>query len=223
MPTWSSTAARLPGLVAPVNHKVIVVAPHPDDETLGVGGIIFDWIRAGIDVRILIVSDGAASHRHPDVVSIRMNEAFSASHALGAQGRTNFLHFPDAGLHSYENDIASAVTSFLSDDNGPCVLLGPRVDDGHSDHDAVAFALKQVATSRPKTLQWKYGVWTWVQPYDAKLLVSSFCWSMSAEARLAKAEAISRYASQVTGLLGEQIVTDQLLAAVDTGTEVVWC
>src|SRR5215203_6825970 len=44
------------------DDKVLVLAPHPDDETLGCGGIIPLHLQAGDDVRIAIVTDGRRSH-----------------------------------------------------------------------------------------------------------------------------------------------------------------
>src|ERR1700733_997679 len=50
--------------VAPQARKILVVAPHPDDESLGCGGLISLSAQAGSSVYIVFVTDGAASHRN---------------------------------------------------------------------------------------------------------------------------------------------------------------
>ena len=81
---------------------LVVVAPHPDDESLGCGGLIAAATTDGIPVRIVVVSDGAGSH--PNSVSypparlrhLRESETLTAAAELGvAADAVAFLGLPD--------------------------------------------------------------------------------------------------------------------------------
>lgn len=239
--SWSRSIEQLPVLHIPNSGRVVIVAPHPDDETLGLGGLIHDWKRTGIDIRVLIISDGSASHVHfhppSDLAEIRKSEALSAAAVLGIQGCVTFLGFPDGGLTSLHSELVAAIRSNLDTEdrcevehgdseerNGThCIVLAPRINDGHPDHDACAQAAAEVAATSPRVSHWSYGVWTWTQPPFAEVLAGASRWPISDKGYKAKWGAISKYASQVTPILGEQIVTDRLLQSLAVRTEVVWC
>jgi LmbE family N-acetylglucosaminyl deacetylase len=229
--SWHSAVDELPVLRIPKYRRVFVVAPHPDDETLGLGGLIHDWHHSGIDVRVLIVSDGGASHVHSitrsSLVEVRRREALSAAAVLGVGGRVSFLGFLDAGLPNFHDEIAEALRLIITTDSHEgdegCLLLAPRLGDGHPDHDACARAAAEVSACLPGVEQWSYGVWTWIQPPCDETLAGALRWPISPEGRQAKWQAIGRYASQVTAMLGKQIVTDELLESIAHPAEVVWC
>ena len=84
---------------------LVIVAPHPDDESLGCGGVMAAASARGQAVAVVIVSDGCGSHTHsalypPDRLrALREAETLEAVAALGvpAEGVT-FLRLPDAGV-----------------------------------------------------------------------------------------------------------------------------
>ena len=63
---WSSDArfAALPSLDLDTVGEFVVIAAHPDDETLGAGGLMAEAARRGIPVHVYVVMDGGASHPH---------------------------------------------------------------------------------------------------------------------------------------------------------------
>src|SRR5271168_2983162 len=84
------------------NRPFVVVAPHPDDESLACGGLIADACRQAIRGTVVIVSDGAGSHPNsraypPDrLKSVREGEARRAAAELGlAPDQILFLSLPD--------------------------------------------------------------------------------------------------------------------------------
>jgi LmbE family N-acetylglucosaminyl deacetylase len=92
----------------------MIFAPHPDDETVGVGGLIARLTRRHVPVRIVLLTNGDAFTRaakegfdlkqptDADFVALgqlRQREAVAAAHELGVERRdVRFLGFPDWGL-----------------------------------------------------------------------------------------------------------------------------
>jgi N-acetylglucosamine malate deacetylase 1 len=125
---------------------VLVVAPHPDDEVLGVGGSIARYAAEGADVSVVIVTKGYPPEFDDAVVRQGREEARCAHEMLGVR-ETIFLSFPAAGLdtvpHSALNAELGAVLARLR----PDVLFVPFNGDLHRDHQRV-FASALVA-ARP--------------------------------------------------------------------------
>lgn len=49
-------------MALPLGRRLAVVAPHPDDESIGAGGLIALWVQDGRRARVVVVTDGAAGH-----------------------------------------------------------------------------------------------------------------------------------------------------------------
>lgn len=97
-------------------QKVLIVAPHPDDETLGCGGLMSRLVRDGIQVRVVIITNGDAFN-HPipnlkrgpagfiELGHMRQKESLAALEKLGVPGSSVvFLSYPDrclAGMWLY--------------------------------------------------------------------------------------------------------------------------
>ena len=221
-------------LVIPPNPGVaVVVAPHPDDETIGAGGLLFDLRQRGWETRVVVVSDGSQSH--PAVVDLTARRERECRRACGHLLVTDvrFLGFPDASLPEHVPDIAEVLGTILADAD---VVVTPRHDDGHDDHLACAEAVDRVTrrlVTTPRTNspshrigpghRWQYGVWAW-ERVDATLLRTSdarrHC--VSAAGRRAKASAMKEYESQCTGLLGDVVVPPSLLGIAALPYEVFW-
>jgi LmbE family N-acetylglucosaminyl deacetylase len=105
--------AQLDEAVLP-EGSLMIIAPHPDDETLATGGIIAEAVRDGREVRVVFVTLGDAFIWSPlhslggylhdgkgyrELGEIRMQEALEATRILGVpDGNVIFLGFPDGGL-----------------------------------------------------------------------------------------------------------------------------
>ncbi len=82
--------------VIPAKVKVLVIAPHPDDETLCCGGILARHVERGDDVRVLIVTDGRYGAPTPELygtdqlVRTRIEESRKATSKLGIPWETGF-------------------------------------------------------------------------------------------------------------------------------------
>jgi LmbE family N-acetylglucosaminyl deacetylase len=127
-----------------LGKPILVIAPHPDDETLGCGGLIAQASRAGIEVHTMFVTDGSASHprsrRWPAKVlaKIRMEEAKEALRRLGAENQPRtFLELRDGRMPVPEScqyrkavDAAAQIVAR----SGTRTLVAPWRRDAHTDH-----------------------------------------------------------------------------------------
>ncbi|WP_188782244.1 PIG-L family deacetylase, partial [Sinomonas atrocyanea] len=85
-------------------RALIVLAAHPDDETLGAGGLIAHAARAGAAVHVIVATDGEASH--PDsptltrarLAEVRRREVGAAVAALAPSATFRRLGLPDGAL-----------------------------------------------------------------------------------------------------------------------------
>lgn len=140
-----------------------IVAPHPDDETIGAFGLIADLRTRGTDVQIVVVSDGSASHRNsrqwpkPKLIAQRQSETLAAMALAGInQSAVSFLGLPDGGLHELTHDEKARIVASVVEQEAPDLLVIPDWDDAHPDHRAVAAALRGCV---PRKAGWSYRVW----------------------------------------------------------------
>jgi LmbE family N-acetylglucosaminyl deacetylase len=159
-----SEAAWLPGFVGLVEWELplvptLVLAPHPDDETLGAGGLIARLSRAGVPVTIVAITDGEHAYADtPNLADIRIPEQIEALHRLGVPERMiHRLHLPDRDVSGYADRLAELLLPLVTGDTH---LVAPWQRDFHPDHEAAGRAAARVA-------QWKnlpityYLFWTW--------------------------------------------------------------
>lgn len=116
---------------------ILVVAPHPDDETLGAGGTLLRAKAAGREIHWLIVTEMRAADGWPEEkIRRREDEVAAASEALGFASVTK-LGFPAAQLDQAPTGDLVAAMGRVVREIGPEVLLLPHRGDAHSDHAAV--------------------------------------------------------------------------------------
>lgn len=144
-------------------RRAVIIAPHPDDEIIGASALIAALRRRGSDVRVIIVSDGAASHPtsaswpRERLIAARRRESRSALARLGIDARAvTFLGLPDGGLPACLPRCRRALRRALDRYAGIDLIVGPAAADAHPDHRAVAAALAAYPT---KALRLTYQVW----------------------------------------------------------------
>ena len=127
--------------------KILVFAPHPDDEILGCGGTIIKNIDKGNEVYICIVTKGAMPLFPPEIVEQTRGEARACHKAIGVK-KTYFLDFPAVMLeeeHRYEvnGKVLDVVREVQPDE-----VYIPHYGDMQRDHQIVADAV--MVAVRPK-------------------------------------------------------------------------
>ena len=130
--------------------RVLVVAPHPDDETLGVGGTIAKYSAQGDEVFVLMVSGHLPPIYSRKAYEETVSEAYSAFRVLGVK-KSEFLEIPatmigDQPLHEVNGRISKVVNDF-----NPHIVLCPY-PDRHIDHrlvfDSVMVATRPVGVGK---------------------------------------------------------------------------
>jgi LmbE family N-acetylglucosaminyl deacetylase len=206
---WADWASHAPEWVPPPAH-IVVVAPHPDDETLGAGGLIFSCARRGTRVTVISVTDGeAACPEVPSLDVVRRRELVSAMRILELAPADIFhLGLPDGGLCDREVELDHSLAKCIPDE---VVIVAPFELDGHADHDAVGRACQRAARERGLTLV-RYPIWAWHRG-SAELHMErhSVRFMLSEEAREAKRKAISEHRSQVEERPGGAILPKHVL------------
>lgn len=114
--------------------RVLVIAPHPDDDAIGCGGSIVQHVRRGDTVHIIYVTSG--EHGSPvyepsELAKIREDEAAKGAQILGAQ-QTTFLRQPDGNV-GYSIELVNHFIQLIRTEK-PDVLYLPHSADGHKDH-----------------------------------------------------------------------------------------
>lgn len=157
-----SVAVR-PVVLEGVRHAV-VVAPHSDDETIAAFHLICALRRLGARTDIIVVTDGAASHRNstqwpkPRLVAERRRETLRAMAMAGvSRQRVDHLDLPDGGLRSLERQQIEAALRRLRRRPEPDLLVVPSVFDDHPDHRVVARLCDTAWPKRVRRL--RYVVW----------------------------------------------------------------
>jgi LmbE family N-acetylglucosaminyl deacetylase len=157
-----SGPAVLPG---PPEGPVLVVAPHPDDETIGCGGALVRHAAAGDRVTVVVATSGESTGGGGrDVAAAREEEARLACAALGV-GDPVFLRLPDRGLRAQAARLGARLRELGAEAR---TVYVPSLLDPHPDHRA---ANHGVAAARLQAHVLGYEVWS-PAPVDGVLDVT---------------------------------------------------
>lgn len=179
-------------------ERVIVLAAHPDDETLGAGGLIATATAAGIPVDVVIATDGEGSHPHADLRLRRRLEVTVALADLAPTATLSFLGLPDGGLREHVDETRRRVQTLLAGIEERTVLLvAPWWADGHRDHRVLGEVARDLGSGRVRVVGYPIWFWHWAEPADT----DRSGWrslALSPDARVAKQRATGRHVTQVT-------------------------
>ncbi len=143
----------------------LVLAPHPDDESVGCGGLLAALAAAGRPARVVVMSDGAGSHPHsrthpaPVLRALRRAEARAACAELGVP-EPLFLDHPDGDVPADGPRLDAAVEAVIAAASGLGTLVATLGLDPHKDHVAT-WAIARAAASRAGLRLLGYPVWSW--------------------------------------------------------------
>ncbi|RZI96637.1 MAG: PIG-L family deacetylase [Variovorax sp.] len=167
--------ARLPSIAAahlvPPGSRAVVVAPHPDDEVLSVGGLLAMLAKSGTAVCVIAVTDGAASHidslewPRERLLRERPRESERALALLGVATEPVRLDLPDGAVTA--EALAARLAPLLQPTD---VVFTTWRRDGHPDHDATGTACAEAAQAAgARLVEVPVWAWHWAVPEDARL------------------------------------------------------
>jgi LmbE family N-acetylglucosaminyl deacetylase len=179
----------------PDTPELLVVAPHPDDETLGAGGLMRQWREAGARVVVASVTDGEAAY--PDwtgLASIRRRELAAALFLLcGTQVRIERLGVADGRVAQHRDLLRSTLGEFL---HPGITIVAPYECDGHPDHEAVGSVCRELAETHELPIV-RYPIWAWHHRSPRELSDARWVrFPLSGPTRVRKAMAAACFLSQ---------------------------
>jgi len=155
-----------------MKEKVLAIAPHPDDESIGCGGALALHARRGDRVAVAFLTSGELGLRRlprDEAWRVREAEARRACRVLGARPPA-FLRLPDWTLGRHAAAGVRAVRAVLARER-PAIVYLPHPADGHPDHRAavriVRAALQRGRAPAPELRA--YEVWTPLSEWDLVL------------------------------------------------------
>jgi LmbE family N-acetylglucosaminyl deacetylase len=177
-------------------RRLVVVAPHPDDETLAATALL----RAGLPVLLVAVTDGTGSHpgseRWPvrELARVRPRESLDALALLGVTPQVARLGLPDGGVAA--GAVADGLRGLLR--AGDAVVSTWRAD-GHPDHEAAGTAAAIVTGELGLPLvEAPVWTWHWAEPGDPRVPWARMVRvDLDPAALAAKRSAVAAYRSQV--------------------------
>jgi LmbE family N-acetylglucosaminyl deacetylase len=171
---WPGLRAATVDELVPPGRRLVVVAPHPDDEVLGAGGLLAATARAGCEQLLVAVTDAKGSHpgslRWPaeKLGAQRRRESAAALRVLGAEACTVLrLGLDDGGIAAASAELTSALAAVIRPAD---VVVSPWRFDGHPDHEAVGQAVAVTArASGACHLEAPIWAWHWAVPGDPRV------------------------------------------------------
>jgi LmbE family N-acetylglucosaminyl deacetylase len=131
--------------------KIIIFAPHPDDECHGAGGAILKWLKEGHDIHVIWLTDGRAAYREPrkrndiiedtdrkvsevELARLRTEEANLVAEFLGIKKENrHFLCFKDQELKDHIDNAIEKIQEIVKNSD---IFVIPSAHDTHPDHEA---------------------------------------------------------------------------------------
>ncbi len=214
----------------------LVLAPHPDDESLGCGGLIASMRNQQKEVFVIFTTDGSMSHpgsvAYPpeSVAAIRRVEATNALQQLGVpEGNVFFMNKKDGALPAAGEDQFVQNTKalhLLIALLQPDLVLVPYEKDPHRDHRATWQMLMNPPDDVERNYRiLEYLIWLYElgQPGDVAGLAGSFVYLDIGQWVALKKEAIEKHVSQTTRLINDDpdgfMLSAEVLRHFDTDCE----
>lgn len=187
------------------SRRLVMVAPHPDDEVLAIGGLLAQVSTVCGDVLMVAVTDGEGSHADSPqwprsrLVAERPLESAEAWRRLGfGQTTCERLGLPDGGVGAHSDAMVQSLTALLRPSD---VVFTTWRHDGHPDHEATgracAVACTQIGSALVEVPVW---AWHWAEPGDVRLpWHRAVRFTLDAPSAARKRHAVGAFTSQLAG------------------------
>ena len=212
--------------------KLVVVAAHPDDETLGAAGLLQQAARRGVSIEVIVATlgenshPGSPTHTPGDLAPLRAAELRGALSLLAPAAHHDVLGLPDGGLRAHEDELEAEITAAaLRSGSHRTLVVAPWSGDGHTDHDAAGAAASRAARATQSLfLEYPIWMWHWGLPGHEQIPWPALRkLPLTVEEQAKKATAIGSHASQVSPLSAaagdETLLSAALLSHFGRGFE----
>lgn len=150
-------------------RRAVVLAAHPDDEVLAIGGLLALLSGVGVPLTLIWATSGEASHPGStalaagELARLRVAETRASLARLGVGGEAVWLGLPDGGLEQRYAELARAVRALHRPGDR---WLAPYRGDAHPDHEACGRAAAEVSDDLVELPIW---AWHWATPGDERV------------------------------------------------------
>lgn len=176
----------------------IIIAPHPDDEVIGCGGLIKRLLDKGKEVHVIILSGGERSHNgccqvsKENIITERKALALKAAHTMGVPiENLHLLDYPDGGVE-YDHKTTEKLKKLI-DQIQPNTILIPHREEGWSDHLKAGFIIKTLTENKTSISIYEYCVWFWYYNSWKIDWKNAYILQMSSSEHKIKKQAIDNY------------------------------
>jgi LmbE family N-acetylglucosaminyl deacetylase len=226
--TWTRWDRRF----APLNIEhcpaLLLVAAHPDDETLGLGATTSALAQRGVSVQVVSVTDGEAAYSQDAggrarLAETRRDELVAAAARL-RQARPIFLGIPDGEITANEDRLEVELEAILAECPPGTWCAATWRGDGHPDHEATGRAAAAASRGIPSVfLEYPIWMWHWALPNDPAVPWDTAQRSMlSARDTAAKCAALDCFSSQLHRRGGPPLLAAEVIARQMAVGEIVF-
>jgi LmbE family N-acetylglucosaminyl deacetylase len=150
-------------------ENIFIIAPHQDDEVLGVGGTLCKLLELDKKISVIFTTDGSKGIKKvPGFLTkqIRLEEVSNVNKLLKNKLEITYLNFKDGKLENDENQCLEKLTSIFAQFN-PDLIFIPNSFDWHPDHKASnSYTLRSLKEIHSKAKIYEYEVWEALQEPD---------------------------------------------------------
>ncbi len=226
---WLTAGLRLPVVDLADCGEILLVAAHPDDETLGLGATATMLARRGARVQVVSVTDGGASH--PGLSSLqrlrlehtRRSELRRATERLGLAAPIH-LGLPDGDVGRHEARLTDLLVELLAARPAGTWCAANWRGDGHPDHEATGRAAAAAAEVAGAALvEYPVWMWHWASPGDRDVPWQRACRVGAPDDAVARKRwAAQSYRSQFEAIDGAPVLPPFVLRRLLAVGEVVF-
>jgi LmbE family N-acetylglucosaminyl deacetylase len=226
--TWTDWGRRFAPLSIEHCPALLLVAAHPDDETLGLGATAAALAQRGVIVQVVSVTDGEAAYpedpgRCAELAVTRREELAAATARLGL-ATPIFLGIPDGEASANEDRLAVELRALLAGRPPGTWCAATWRGDGHPDHEATGRAAATASRDTSSVfVEYPIWMWHWATPDD-----DAVPWEnarrvpMAAQDLATKSEALQCFSSQLQRDDGPPLLAQEMIARQLAVGEVVF-
>lgn len=148
-----------------IKDSTLLIAPHPDDEIIGCGGLIQKFVAQGLNIHIVFMTGGEKSHQGccdidaTTLAKIRRTQAKEINTQFGVKPENlHFLSYPDGGIEE-EHEETMRLRELVNKIH-PTTIFVPHWGEGWTDHTNTRIIGKKLAKEIDAQV-YEYCVWMW--------------------------------------------------------------